>query len=277
MWRRKKAAMDFDETGENMASTAPQSNWHSRTNIIGDGTRYTQVAIWLHWAIALLIIWNLVSGLLIWDLAEAFFKENRFLYFMGLTSHLSAGMTVLTLTVARIAWRLLHEPPAYPVNMKAWERHASHFVHFLLYAGMLLMPLTGWAILSAHPPAGTPGAEVARSAMVAASPAAAGLGASGLGHGPAGPPPGALPPPPGIWWVIPMPTITPISNIGIEPGGVKPQHILHDEFAEWHEVGGYIMILLLLLHIAGALKHQLLDKEPTLQRMGLGGRKANTP
>jgi cytochrome b561 len=258
-----------------MASTTTESGWTPRTGLTSGGASYTRVAIWLHWAIAIFIIWNLTSGFLIWNLAEAFFKENRFLYFMGLTSHLSAGMTVLALTVIRIVWRLLHEPPAYPATMKRWERHSAHFVHFLLYAGMLLMPLTGWAILSAHPPAGTPGAKVAAANMAAASPAAAVLATAAQGAGPAGPPPGGLPPPPGIWWIIPMPTIAPIANIGIEPGGVKPQHILHEEFVEWHEIGGYLMLLLLLSHIIGALKHQFIDKEPELQRMGVGRSKPN--
>ncbi len=82
--------------------------------------------------------------------------------------------------------------------------------------------------------------------------------------------------PPGIWWVIPLPSITPITNIGIEPDGVKPQHILHEEFAQWHKIGGYLMILLLLGHIGGALKHQYIDKEPELERMGLRRRKSTT-
>jgi cytochrome b561 len=253
-----------------MATAATEGGWQPRTSFTGDGSRYTRVAIWLHWAIAILIILNLVGGLMIWDLAKDFFKANRPLYVLGLTFHLSAGMTVLALTITRIAWRLLHEPPPYPASMKPWERHASHFAHFFLYAGMLLMPLTGWAILSAHPPAGSPGAVIAAEKikkLMGPVPAAAAPNKAG---GPAGPPPGGLPPPPGIWWVIPLPSITPLAEIGREVGGVPAQDILHDEIAEWHEIGAYMMILLLLAHIAGALKHQWLDKEPTLQRMGWG-------
>lgn len=254
-----------------MTTTMAESGQHPRTENPGDGLRYTRVAMYLHWAIAILIIWNLVSGLLIWDLASDFFKANRPLYFLGLTLHMSAGMTVLALTVARIVWRLMHEPPAYPASMKPWERHSSHFVHFLLYAGMLLMPLTGWGILSAHAPAGSPGQQVERAMLAAAmGPPAAGAQPAGP---PAGPPGGKAFSPPGIWFVIPMPTITPLAEIGREPGGVKPLIILHDEIVEWHKVGAYLMLLLLFLHIAGALKHQFLDKEPELQRMGLGRRK----
>lgn len=264
-----------------MASSVIEADWQDST-AIGEGARYTRVAMWLHWAIATLIIWNLVSGLLIWDLARGFFKAHHAFYAFGITSHLSSGLTVLALTVVRIVWRLMHEPPAYADSMKPWEQHLAHFVHFLLYAGMTLMPLTGWAILSAHPPMGSPGGKAARLAM-GTSAMAAGPGAGpapGLinatpGTKPAGPPAGARGPggPPSIWWIVPLPAITPIANIGIEPGGVKPQLILHDEFAEWHKIGGYLMIALLLFHIGGALKHQFIDKEPELQRMGVRRRK----
>ena len=239
-----------------------------------DGERYTRVAIWLHWAIATFIIYNLLSGLLIWDLARDFFKAHRPFYGIGITSHLSSGLTVLALTIVRIGWRLMHEPPAYPATMKAWERHASHFVHFLLYAGMLLMPLTGWSILSAHPPAGSAGAKAAPLPMAASPMAVAAKAGPGMAPGPR--PGGKVgpPPPPGIWWIVPLPPIAPIADIGREPGGVGPQHVLHEEFVEWHEIGGYLMILLLLAHIGGALKHQIIDKEEELQRMGWRRRKA---
>jgi len=233
----------------------------------GEAARYTRVAIWLHWAIAGFILYNLASGLLVWDLARDYFKAHRALYGFGITSHLSSGLTVLALTVVRIGWRLLHEPPAFAPNMARWERHAAHVAHFFLYAGMLLMPLTGWAILSAHPPAGSAGARSAPPPPMAASPMA-----SAPGTAPGGPPPGVAkgpPPPPGIWWIVPLPAIAPIADIGREPGGVAPQHVLHEQFADWHRIGGYLMLVLLFLHIGGALKHQIIDKEPELQRMGV--------
>lgn len=256
-----------------MESTTAQDDRHTRNHATGDGARYSRVAIWLHWTIAALIIWNLLSGFVIWDLASEFFKAHRPLYFIGITLHLSSGLTVLALTVARVIWRLMHEPPAYPAAMKTWERHSAHFAHFLLYAGMVLMPLTGWAILSAHPPAGSPGALAAPSPMASAAAAGPRSGAQ-----PGGPPAGmhGSPPPPGIWWIIPLPSITPIANIGFEPGGVKPQHVLHEELVGWHTIGGYLMLLLLLAHIGGALKHQYVDNEPELQRMGLRGRARKT-
>lgn len=37
-----------------------------------------------------------------------------------------------------------------------------------------------------------------------------------------------------------------------------------------HELAGKVMIGVILLHIAGALKHQFFDKQPILSRMGIG-------
>lgn len=262
--------------------------------------RYTRVAITLHWLIAALIVYNLVSGFAIWDFAKEFFQANRPLYVVGLISHISSGLTVLVLTVARIFWRLTHEPPPFPDDMKPWERHAAHFAHFFLYGAMLLMPLSGWAIVSANPPSGPPGAasQAPRpamgppAAMTGAAPPS-GVAPSGPPSGPPGAaspqapmappagatgaaapgvaPPGRPPAPPRLWWVGPrLPIITPLQKLGAEPGGVAPQKILHDEIAEWHKIGAWLTIFLLLLHVAGALKHQWVDRSPTLQRMGLG-------
>ncbi|MDR3416782.1 MAG: cytochrome b/b6 domain-containing protein [Nevskia sp.] len=44
---------------------------------------------------------------------------------------------------------------------------------------------------------------------------------------------------------------------------------LHDLFGGWHTALGYALYLLFGLHLAGALKHQLVDREPELQRIGL--------
>jgi cytochrome b561 len=41
----------------------------------------------------------------------------------------------------------------------------------------------------------------------------------------------------------------------------------HGILGDWHENMGYVLIALVLLHIAGALKHQFFDGEPLLQRM----------
>jgi cytochrome b561 len=219
--------------------------------------RYTRVAIVLHWAIAAFIIFNLCTG---------FFMESWPLpiRMTALMLHASSGLTVLALTVARVAWRLLNVPPPHPAGMKAWERHTAHFAHFLLYAAMVLMPLSGWAILSAHAPPGSHAAAIEFPVHPALPPGAK----PGVVHGPPSGPPPAMK----VWNLVPMPMIAPIEAIGAEPGGIAPQRKLHEEFVDWHSVGGFLLLGLLILHVAGALKHQFIDRQSELARMGIGRR-----
>tara|TARA_R110001606_G_scaffold39711_2_gene109200 strand:- start:4622 stop:5842 length:1221 start_codon:yes stop_codon:yes gene_type:complete len=104
----------------------------SKSNV----SRYTAVAIALHWAIAALIIFMIWLG---WNMEE---NETRY------QLHKSIGITILLLTVARVVWRLLNPPPALPAEMKPLEKKASHYVHVALYALMILMPLLGWMLVS---------------------------------------------------------------------------------------------------------------------------------
>jgi cytochrome b561 len=45
---------------------------------------------------------------------------------------------------------------------------------------------------------------------------------------------------------------------------------MHERFVGLHEAGGWILSGLLLLHVAGALKHQWIDRHAELARMGIG-------
>jgi cytochrome b561 len=46
---------------------------------------------------------------------------------------------------------------------------------------------------------------------------------------------------------------------------------LHDLFGEVHRLLGYLLYVLLVMHIAAAVKHQWVDKQAELQRMSLRG------
>jgi cytochrome b561 len=101
--------------------------------------RYTRVAIALHWSIAALILFNLWLGLAHGSLPREW---------QVMPVHKAVGITVLALTLARIAWRLTHLAPAVPLDTPRWQRAAAHLSHYGLYAFMLIMPLTGWAMVS---------------------------------------------------------------------------------------------------------------------------------
>ncbi|WP_404334109.1 cytochrome b [Sphingomonas sp. MMS12-HWE2-04] len=105
------------------------------------GDRYSRGAIAFHWAIAALVLFNLWLGL---------FHNSLPNDWKVMPVHKSVGMTVLALTLGRIAWRLTHKPPHLPAALPYWEKLTAKTVHFVLYALLLILPLTGW-LLSSNP------------------------------------------------------------------------------------------------------------------------------
>ncbi|HMM55431.1 MAG TPA: cytochrome b [Candidatus Desulfobacillus sp.] len=112
--------------------------------------RYGSAALWLHWAIVLLVIAALV------------FIELHGLYPKGSEAreavkqiHFQLGMLVFLLMLARLAWRLGNPPPAIMPAPRPWEAFLSRLVHVFFYAALLALPLLGLASLQASgkPPA----------------------------------------------------------------------------------------------------------------------------
>ena len=110
------------------------------------GARYTNVAIALHWLIALAILAMLALGLTMTHVKLA--PVDKFKLYQ---LHKSIGLTILVLAVLRLLWRFTHRPPALPAGMPAWERGAADATHVILYVFMIGMPLVGWALVSASP------------------------------------------------------------------------------------------------------------------------------
>jgi cytochrome b561 len=73
-----------------------------------------------------------------------------------------------------------------------------------------------------------------------------------------------------VWGVAPLPLLSQISAIGRTSQGVPAQRELRARIATFHRFGGWVMLALLLLHVAGALKHQWVDRQRALARMGIG-------
>jgi len=107
-------------------------------------SRYSAVAIVLHWAIAILIVMNLLVGMRLEDL-------KGMTKFFVLQWHKSYGITVLVLTLARLGWRVFHRPPPFPEHMSAWEKAAARAAHWGFYVLMVALPVTGWMMVSASP------------------------------------------------------------------------------------------------------------------------------
>lgn len=106
-------------------------------------TRYSSVAIALHWTIAAAIALQIVLGWRIGDV-EGVTRSAV------LQLHKTIGVTILVLTVARLVWRLMNRPPPVDSSLTPIEKLASHWVHIAFYGALLALPLTGWAMVSAQ-------------------------------------------------------------------------------------------------------------------------------
>jgi cytochrome b561 len=102
-----------------------------------DGTNYDRVAIALHWATAFLVIANFTLAQ-IWDW---FAKPTK-----GLmeATHMSFGVLLTAVIVARIAWRLVPGHQVATLNA-GWVKLASKGTHYLLYALLIAEAGLGFA------------------------------------------------------------------------------------------------------------------------------------
>ncbi|MCR4298569.1 MAG: cytochrome b [Gallionella sp.] len=104
---------------------------------------YTRTAITLHWAIALLIFAAFPLGVYMHELPLSPDKLRLYSY------HKWIGASIFLLAVLRVTWRTTHRPPPLPDSMPRWEKLAANTVHYLLYALIFAVPLSGWLMSSA--------------------------------------------------------------------------------------------------------------------------------
>ena len=185
------------------------------TSALSDNTppssRYSTVAIVLHWLLALVILGMFGVGVYMTDLPFSPLRLKLYNW------HKWAGVTFLALTVLRLLWRVAHRPPALPraigQAMPGWQMQAYHATHHVMYALFFAVPLIGWAYSSA---AGFP--------IV-------------------------------LFGQLPLPDLLAVNKELAEL--IKPLH----------ELTALALMALAGLHMAAALKHQLVDRDGLLSRM----------
>ena len=104
---------------------------------------YTRTAIALHWIIFLTIACGWALGQFMTGLP---FSPQKLRY---VSWHKWIGVTVLVLTISRLAWRVYRPAPPLPASMSARQRRAAHVMHVALYALVIVIPLSGWLFSSA--------------------------------------------------------------------------------------------------------------------------------
>ena len=110
-------------------------------------SRYSGVAIALHWLLALVILGLFAVGVYMSDLPFSPLRLKLYNW------HKWAGVCFLALSVLRLLWRLTHRPPALAqtvlLGMPGWQVRAHHAVQHLMYLLFFAVPLIGWAYSSA--------------------------------------------------------------------------------------------------------------------------------
>ncbi|WP_087119539.1 cytochrome b/b6 domain-containing protein [Brevundimonas sp. SH203] len=198
--------------------------------------RYSTVAIALHWAIALLIVSMIPMGLWMTSAIES--PENQALAYRVFQIHKSIGFLILALTAVRIVWRLTHRPPALPRTMKWWEAFAAGATHVAFYALLLALPLTGWLYVSA-------GWAVSqdRALEVATS-----------------------------WFgLFPIPHLPGVAELSIQM-----RRALAFQAMGAHSFMAWGAVVLIILHVGAALKHQFVDRDGVLGHMVPGLKSGHT-
>jgi len=163
-----------------------------------------------HWLIALLILAQFVIGSIAEEMKLTPAKLELFVW------HKSIGVTVLVLAVLRLLWRLGNPPPAPPAGMAGWERRLAAAAHWVLYALIFAVPLSGWWV-----------SDASRVPFKA-------------------------------FFLVPMPDF------------IATDRALQDAAAEVHEALTMTLLVVVLVHIAAALRHHFLLHDDVLSRMLTG-------
>lgn len=185
---------------------------------------YGWVARLFHWSIALLILAAIGLGLYANSLPRGS-QEALQAIFQTFSIHKTIGVAVLILAALRILWTLTQTQPQPLHPNRVLENFLAGVVHWGMWAGMVIMPLSGWLLHSAAP--------------------------GGFSR---------------ILWPL-----------GQRLPMIPEDGALAERFAAFHETGWLVLAGLVALHVAGALKHALIDRDGTLSRMAGNPAKAPLP
>jgi cytochrome b561 len=103
---------------------------------------FTPLSRALHWLMAVLLVAMLFIGA---GMVASISGRHTWL----LALHRPLGLALLLLAVVRLIHRLRHPPPPLPTTVSSLERLAVKLTNALFYGLMLVLPLVGWAMLSA--------------------------------------------------------------------------------------------------------------------------------
>jgi cytochrome b561/polyisoprenoid-binding protein YceI len=181
---------------------------------LGNSARsYGSVAKTMHWLTALLILTAIPLGVVANNLpydTSAQLATKGWLF----SIHKTVGIAAFAVASLRILWAASQPKPALLHPDRRLESMAAETVHWMLYASLVIVPLSGWLHHAAT-----------------------------QGFAP-------------ILWPFGQ-------SLPLVPINDAVAHF----FAAWHWLFTKVLVAALILHIAGAMKHHLIDKDDTLRRM----------
>jgi cytochrome b561 len=130
----------FRVDASQLQKTTDRSGTALTVTIPTNGRRppFDRVTIAFHWATVLIVLAMFITA---WLHARSHDAELKA---MLLQTHRSMGLTIWTMTVARLAWRLTHAKlPPFPGSMTRIHRAIVQTSEYCLYALLLVQPLTG--------------------------------------------------------------------------------------------------------------------------------------
>jgi cytochrome b561 len=104
---------------------------------------YSRTQIALHWAVALLILFNLIFSDAMSELLEQIEKTGPTPTTTGAWAHIIVGVAVLAFVAWRLVLRVTRGVPHAPAGTNRLLKLAGDAGHTALYALMIAMPVTG--------------------------------------------------------------------------------------------------------------------------------------
>ena len=175
-----------------------------------------------HWLMAFMIFAMIPLGIIATGNADAIKNGATDPALLARTQtlfsiHKTLGVAIFVLALLRILWALTQPKPDPLHAYRRTETFLASLVHWLLYASLILVPLTGWIHHAATD-----------------------------GFAP-------------IWWPF-----------GQSLPFVAKSASLAETAATLHMLFERVLVLSILVHVLGALKHHFIDRDATLMRMLAG-------
>jgi len=177
---------------------------------------YGSVTKVFHWLTALLIFAVIPLGLIASRLPLGSEAEIGRVFTL-FSLHKTIGITIFFVALARILWAITQTKPGGLHPERRAETMLAETIHWLLYASLVIAPLTGW---------------IHHAALDGFAP---------------------------IWWPFGQ-------DLPLVPKDERIAHL----FGSFHWIFTKVMAASIMLHVAGALKHHVIDKDVTLRRMWFG-------